>query len=55
MENRTLNNPPAATTNSTSSVRPREGRSVWVLTAYGFAGLALFGVLVYFFSSYVTQ
>jgi hypothetical protein len=32
-----------------------EDRNVWVLTAYGIAGLALLGVLVYFFSSYVTQ
>ncbi|MBV9572930.1 MAG: hypothetical protein JOY93_02660 [Acidobacteriales bacterium] len=33
----------------------REGRNVWVLTAYGISGLALFGILVYYFSTYVTQ
>jgi hypothetical protein len=32
-----------------------EGRNVWVLTAYGISGLALFAVLAYFFSSYVTR
>jgi len=32
-----------------------EGRGVWVLTAYGISGLALFGVLIYYFSVYVTQ
>jgi hypothetical protein len=42
-------------TNSQSAKTPREGRNVWVLTAYGIAGLALFGVLVYYFSSYITQ
>ena len=30
-------------------------RNIWVLTAYGVSGLALFGVLMYYFSSYVTQ
>ncbi|HSS99967.1 MAG TPA: hypothetical protein VLK33_23190 [Terriglobales bacterium] len=33
----------------------REGRGAWVLTAYGISGLALFGVLLYFFSTYVTS
>ena len=32
-----------------------EGRGTWVLTAYGISGLALFGVLVYYFSTYVTN
>ena len=30
-------------------------RNIWILTAYGVSGLALFGVLMYYFSSYVTQ
>jgi hypothetical protein len=38
----------------TSAIRP-ENRNVWVLTAYGISGLVLFGVLLYYFSSYVTQ
>ena len=33
----------------------REGRGAWVLTAYGISGLALFGVLIYYFSVYVTR
>ena len=32
-----------------------EGRGTWVLTAYGISGLALFGILLYFFSTYVTN
>ena len=32
-----------------------EGRGTWVLTAYGISGLALFGILLYFFSTYVTH
>jgi hypothetical protein len=52
MENRALQN---TSTTNTGTVRPHEGRNVWVLTAYGIAGLAVFGVLMYFFSSYVTQ
>ena len=32
-----------------------EGRGAWVLTVYGISGLALFGVLLYFFSTYVTH
>jgi hypothetical protein len=32
-----------------------EGRGFWVLTAYGISGLALLGVLLYYFSTYVTR
>jgi len=42
-------------TDSQLSVPRRHNRNIWVLTAYGVSGLALFGVLMYFFSSYVTQ
>ena len=52
-ERATGNSSPIADTQSAKT--PREGRNVWVLTAYGIAGLALFGVLVYYFSSYITQ
>jgi hypothetical protein len=38
-----------------SGVHPREGRSVWILTLYAIFGLALFGILAYFFSSYITK
>jgi hypothetical protein len=40
---------------SQSSGTPREGRGVWVLTAYGISGLAMFGILFYYFSTYVTH
>ena len=42
-------------TDSQLSTPRRDNRNIWVLTAYGVSGLALFGVLFYFFSSYVTQ
>jgi hypothetical protein len=42
------------TTTSTTSIR-HEGRGAWVLTAYGLSGLALFGVLAYFFSDYISH
>ena len=44
---------PAA--NSQSSGIQHEDRSVWVLTAYGISGLALFGVLAYYFSDFVSH
>jgi hypothetical protein len=40
---------------STSSVRQHEGRGAWVLTAYGISGLALFGILAYFFSDFISH
>jgi hypothetical protein len=45
----------ATAANPPSDKVRREDRNVWVLTAYGIAGLTLFGVLVYYFSSYITQ
>ncbi len=38
-----------------SSLRRREGRGAWVLTAYGISGLALFGILAYFFSDFIAH
>jgi hypothetical protein len=40
---------------SSASNRPHEGRGAWVLTAYGISGLALFGVLAYFFSDFIAH
>ena len=40
---------------TTSSMRKHEGRGAWVLTAYGISGLALFGVLAYFFSDFISH
>jgi hypothetical protein len=56
MEQRTAGNSPSDASGSGSSQTPHhEGRGVWVLTAYGISGLALFGVLIYYFSVYVTR
>jgi hypothetical protein len=35
--------------------KQREGRGAWVLTAYCISGLALFGLLAYFFSEYIAH
>lgn len=43
------------TSQSSVSSRQHEGRGAWVLTAYGICGLALFGVLAYFFSDFITH
>ena len=42
---------------STSAIRHHhhEGRGAWVLTCYGICGLALFGVLAYFFSDFIAH
>lgn len=40
---------------STTTIRQHEGRGAWVLTAYGISGLALFGVLAYFFSDFISR
>jgi len=57
MEDRALGNSSATSVSSqSSSSKPRhEGRNVWVLTAYGISGLALFGVLAYYFVQYITN
>ena len=53
MENRALGN--STTASSQTAVTRHEGRHVWVLTAYAVSGLALFGVLIYYVSAYITQ
>ena len=40
---------------SSTAVKQYEGRGVWVVTAYGIVGLALFGVLAYFFSDFISH
>ena len=42
-------------TMSSSAMRRKEGRGAWVLTAYGISGLALFGVLAYYFSDFIAH
>jgi hypothetical protein len=55
MEDRAPASASVETTPQASSAVHHEGRSVWVLTAYGISGLALFGVLAYYFSDFVTR
>jgi len=38
-----------------SSQSRQEDRNVWVLTAYGAYALALFGILAYYFSDFITR
>lgn len=45
----------SSTSTTTSAIRHHEGRGAWVLTAYGISGLALFGVLAYFFSDFISH
>ena len=45
----------SSTTTTTPMTRKKEGRGAWVLTAYGISGLALFGVLAYFFSDFISH
>ncbi len=40
---------------TTTRMHKREGRGAWVLTAYGISGLALFGLLAYFFSDFIAR
>ena len=55
MENQAVGNSSTKAASSGASTAQREDRGVWVLTAYGISGLALFGVLLYYFSTYVTR
>jgi len=55
MEHQVLSNSSSAAAGSQPTTRNHEGRGFWVLTVYGISGLALFGVLVYYFSTYVTH
>jgi len=54
VENRALGNSSTDARGSQSGAH-REGRGVWVLTAYGISGLALFGILFYYMSTYLTH
>jgi hypothetical protein len=45
----------SSATTTTTTMRKHEGRGAWVLTAYGISGLALFGVLAYFFSDFISH
>jgi hypothetical protein len=58
MEDRAPAVSPSVSEQSSSSsahIAHHEGRGAWVLTAYGISGLALFGVLAYFFSDFIAH
>jgi len=60
MEHRAPSSSAASANQSTSSQtvsseKHCEGRGAWVLTVYGISGLALIGVLAYYFSDFVTR
>lgn len=57
MEDRAPVTASSASDNAPASApkHPREGRNVWVLTAYGISGLALLGVLAYYVSNYIAH
>ncbi|HUO25878.1 MAG TPA: hypothetical protein VMU61_09430 [Candidatus Aquilonibacter sp.] len=47
--------PVVSASDSPNNPHKHEGRGAWVLTAYGICGLALFGVLAYFFSNFIVR
>jgi len=47
--------PVVSSTASSAASKNCEGRGAWVLTAYGISGLALFGILAYFFSEFISH
>jgi len=55
MESMAQGTPVATTSNSPSAIHEKCPRCVWVLTAYSISGLALFGVLAYYFAAYMTR
>jgi hypothetical protein len=55
MEERVIGQSSTKTVNPDASSTRRGIRNCWVLTAYGISGLAVFGILVYYFSTYVTH
>jgi len=55
VEDQAMGNSSTVASSSASSAARHESRGVWILTAYGIAGLGLLGVLVYYFSTFVTH
>ena len=45
----------ASVSQSATTTRRHEGRGAWVLTCYGICGLALFGILAYFISEFLSH
>jgi hypothetical protein len=55
MDPRALGSTQPSLPNSQSSEKHHAGRGFWVLTAYGISGLALLGILAYYFSDFMTR
>lgn len=58
MEPRPTGSPAGSGSNQQSAgadPQGRSSRSVWVVTAYAISGLVLFGILAYYFSSYIAH
>lgn len=55
MDHRAPGNSVVSSTQSQGCETHKEGRGTWVLTIYGISGLALLGVLAYYFSGFVTH
>jgi hypothetical protein len=55
MGDQTVENSSARVTSPRSREVRHEDRNVWVLTAYGVSALALFGILAYYFSDFITR
>ena len=47
--------PVVSTATQSPTAKHHEGRGAWVLTAYGISGLALFGILAYFISDFISH
>ena len=55
MEHRAPSSSVVSSATQTSHATHHEGRGMWILTAYGISGLAVFGVLMYYFATYITH
>jgi hypothetical protein len=55
MEHRAPSSSVASSATQASHTTHHEGRGTWILTAYGISGLAVFGVLMYYFAMYITH
>jgi hypothetical protein len=55
MEPQTHDDSPVSKNQAGAHQVHHEGRGTWVLTVYAISGLAMLGVLAYYFSAYITH
>jgi hypothetical protein len=55
MQSRVPESSSSAVSPSPATSHTHASRNFWVLTAYGISGLALFGILAYYFSDFVSH